>query len=141
MGDARKDRRLGRKNIDDRRKHQKHKIAFAWQDRGRRMAIMKNVMTTETGLPPLTSIQATPACIIAAGQSRPLKICTSGWRKIAETNSRMLDGERWTGLVRSFAATVGFHLYESIRDTPNVKTRVPENAGRYVACHAEKKVG
>ncbi|CAK7231894.1 hypothetical protein SBRCBS47491_008084 [Sporothrix bragantina] len=102
---------------------------------------MKHITTTETGFPPLTSIQATPACIIAAGQTRPLKTCTSGWRKIAETNAQMLDGERWTGLVRSFAETVGFHLHHSIRDTPKVSVRVPENDGRYVACHAEKKLG
>ncbi|CAK7222108.1 hypothetical protein SCUCBS95973_004729 [Sporothrix curviconia] len=88
----------------------------------------------------MSSIQATPACIIAAGQKKPLKICTSGWRKITETNRLMLDGERWTELVRSFADKVGFHLHHSIRDTPKVNGRVPANDGRYFACHAEKKM-
>ncbi|CAK7214498.1 hypothetical protein SEUCBS140593_002202 [Sporothrix eucalyptigena] len=49
----------------------------------------------------MSKVQATPACIIAAGQKKPLKICTSGWRRNSESGS-MLDGERWTGLLGLF---------------------------------------
>ena len=44
------------------------------------------------------------------------------------------------GLVREFAKAVGFVIPRSIRDTPNSKVSLPENDGRYAACHAENKV-
>ena len=133
----------------DRRKHKKkskqaqnhkHRMAFVWKDRGRSIVVMNEIASAETGIPGTSTVQATPACIITTGSRKPLKICTSGWRKSTGPGSTNLNGEQWTQLVRDFAKTVDFQLTLSIRDSPKSSERIPENDGRYDACHAEKKV-
>lgn len=118
----------------------KHRIAFVWKDCGRSVVVMNEIASANTGLPGTAAIQATPACLIATGNRKSLKICTSGWRKSTGPGSTNLNGEQWTQLVRSFSKTVDFQLKLSIRDSPKSSERIPENDGRYDACHAEKKV-
>ncbi|OAA63534.1 hypothetical protein SPI_03697 [Niveomyces insectorum RCEF 264] len=114
--------------------------AFAWRHGGRQLVVLTQTAQAQTGFPGATVVEATPACLVAAGRSRPEMVCTSGWRPPKKPAST-LNSERWTELVRRFAAAVDFHLPPSIRDTPGSSVRVPDNDGRYLACHAEKKLG
>ncbi|ERS98512.1 hypothetical protein HMPREF1624_05296 [Sporothrix schenckii ATCC 58251] len=143
--DIARDHRMSSRDIPKKKCGRKQKkkldIAFAWRDRGRTMVIMNEIASASTGLPAAANVQATPACLIPTGSNKPLKFCTSGWRKTAEPCSTSLDGARWTQLVRDFARAAEFQLTLSVRDSPNSSERIPENDGRYDACHAEKKLG
>ena len=69
-------------------------IGFAWALKGRQLAVVNILKEVPTGFPPTGNVKATPACIIPAGLTKPLKIFTSGWK--SRSVSELLDNERWT---------------------------------------------
>lgn len=91
------------------------KIAFAWKDRGRRLLVMQKIDEAETGFPSTAVVQATPACIIPAGRTAPLKICTSGWRS-STGPAGTLDGERWTVCILDSGVAMPFDEEDKINN-------------------------
>lgn len=124
-------------------KHSPEHSAFClgWDCEGEELLLMSTMATAQTGFPKSRDIHATPASLIPAGTDIPIKFGSSGWRPQKKPYN-LLANDKWTELVRRFSAVVGFRLGRHIRDVQN--TNDPElrklHAGRFLACHAEKKV-
>ncbi|EFW99898.1 hypothetical protein CMQ_216 [Grosmannia clavigera kw1407] len=80
--------------------------ALGWGQDGQDLLLMKTVATALTGFCKTTNIRATPACLIPAGSSTPIKFCSSGWRPQNEPYN-ILDNGKWTELNASLPAATG----------------------------------
>ncbi|KAB5557850.1 hypothetical protein GE09DRAFT_1220997 [Coniochaeta sp. 2T2.1] len=110
-----------------------------FQRRGTSLGVSK--LIAKVKLAGAISQNRTAACITPGDSLRP-KICAvSGW---ASTSSDgLLDGEKYTQIVRDMAEILGIDLKKHCYDTPGGGS--PEeregNVGRFNASHAEKLLG
>ncbi|KAK4114953.1 hypothetical protein N656DRAFT_795661 [Canariomyces notabilis] len=63
---------------------------------------------------------------------------TSGWKDTGKSNNWVLNNDKYTKLVMDVAKFLDFNLKESYRDKNG--QALPEDEGRFHACHAEKKL-
>ncbi|KAL2195461.1 hypothetical protein P885DRAFT_40533 [Corynascus similis CBS 632.67] len=82
--------------------------------------------------------RATAGIIVPATQSEVKTAAASGWQTNESRGHNVLDNSKYIALVYHFASILGFSLPSSPRD--NNGPSLQEHAGRYYACHAEKKL-
>jgi len=76
------------------------------------------------------SQNTTAACIAAGNSIKPLMCAVSGWR--TTTSPGVLDGEKYTQIVRDMATILDFDLPKHCYDTPGGGS-FQENVGRFFA--------
>jgi hypothetical protein len=76
------------------------------------------------------SQNTTTACIAAGNSLKPIMCAVSGWT--ATSTPGVLNGSKYTQLVRDMAAVLGFDLPRHCYDTPGGGS-LPENVGRFNA--------
>ncbi|KAK4124043.1 hypothetical protein N657DRAFT_572866 [Parathielavia appendiculata] len=77
---------------------------------------------------------------IASATNPKVRIgATSGWMANPKRDPNVLDNGKYIHLVHKFGRLLEFTLISSYRDKNG--QALPEDIGRFVACHAEKKLG
>ncbi|OIW34132.1 hypothetical protein CONLIGDRAFT_667319 [Coniochaeta ligniaria NRRL 30616] len=79
----------------------------------------------------------TAACIAAGNTIRPLKCAVSGWSRGVRNDDLVLDGAKYTEVVREMSRILDFDLPRHCYDTPGGGS-LGKNVGRFYASHCEK---